>query len=88
MIFLLCLPACLPTCLPACLPACLVWYGEVLCAVWCVYVCVFGRLRVRSRMWDACIVVDGTHSFTFNDGALLDIDMNEHTALRCLQLDT
>jgi len=44
------------------------------------------RLRVRSRMWDACIVVDGTHSFTFNDGAVVDLDMDDQFALRCVEL--
>jgi len=37
-------------------------------------------------MWDASIVVDGTHSFTFNDGAVIELDMNHDIALRCLQL--
>lgn len=44
------------------------------------------RLGVRSRMWDACIVVDGTHSFTFNDGAVIDVDMSDACALRCVYL--
>jgi len=37
-------------------------------------------------MWDACIVVDGTHSFTFNDGAVIDVDMSDACALRCVYL--
>jgi len=49
----------------------------------CVCLC---RLRVKSRMWDACIVVDGTHSFTFNDGAVLELDMSDNNALRCVDL--
>lgn len=44
------------------------------------------RLRVKSRMWDACIVVDGTHSFTFNDGAVIELDASDEFALRCIQL--
>ena len=51
----------------------------------CVHMCVC-RLRVRSRMWDACIVVDGTHSFTFNDGAVVQLDMHDEYALRCVTL--
>jgi len=37
-------------------------------------------------MWDACIVVDGTHSFTFNDGAVIELDVSDEFALRCIQL--
>jgi len=49
-----------------------------------IYLCV--SLSVKSRMWDACIVIDGTHCFTFNDGAVVDIDMKDDYALRCVEL--
>jgi len=48
-------------------------------------VCVFS-LCVKSRMWDASIVIDGTHSFTFNDGAVVQLDMSDEYALRCIEL--
>jgi NAD+ kinase len=45
------------------------------------------RLQVKSRMWDACIVVDGSLSFTFNDGALVELEVHCEDALRCVHLD-
>lgn len=41
---------------------------------------------MRSRMWDAWLVVDGGLSFKFNDGALVDLEMFEEDALRCVTL--
>ena len=37
-------------------------------------------------MWDAWVVVDGGMSFHFNDGALLNLEMHEEDALRCVSL--
>jgi NAD+ kinase len=38
-------------------------------------------------MWDACIVVDGSLSFSFNDGAVVELGIHDEDALRCVQLD-
>jgi NAD+ kinase len=38
-------------------------------------------------MWDACIVVDGSLSFSFNDGAMVELEMFDEDALRCVHLD-
>lgn len=48
---------------------------------------VFGRVCVRSRCWDACMVVDGGTSFEFNDGAIATISLNEEDLLRTVILD-
>ncbi|CAB1318324.1 unnamed protein product [Coregonus sp. 'balchen'] len=42
---------------------------------------------VRSRCWDACMVVDGGTSFEFNDGAIATITMNEEDQLRTVLLE-
>ncbi len=47
---------------------------------------VFGRVCVRSRCWDACMVVDGGTSFEFNDGAIATISLNEEDLLRTVIL--
>ncbi|XP_053557185.1 NAD kinase 2, mitochondrial isoform X2 [Bombina bombina] len=39
------------------------------------------KVCVRSRCWDACMVVDGGTSFEFNDGALTTITMDAEDAL-------
>ncbi|XP_066568289.1 NAD kinase 2, mitochondrial isoform X2 [Amia ocellicauda] len=44
------------------------------------------KVCVRSRCWDACMVVDGGTSFEFNDGAIATISMNEEDALRTVIL--
>ena len=54
--------------------------------VHCMSVSVCVSVSVKSRMWDACIVIDGTHCFTFNDGAVVDVDMKDDYALRCVEL--
>uniref|UniRef100_A0A8C9S7G7 NAD kinase 2, mitochondrial n=1 Tax=Scleropages formosus TaxID=113540 RepID=A0A8C9S7G7_SCLFO len=41
---------------------------------------------VRSRCWDACMVVDGGTSFEFNDGAIATISLNEEDQLRTILL--
>lgn len=45
------------------------------------------KVCVRSRCWDACMVVDGGTSFEFNDGALVTISMDREDALCTVLLD-
>nr|XP_057920675.1 NAD kinase 2, mitochondrial isoform X2 [Doryrhamphus excisus] len=45
------------------------------------------KVCVRSRCWDACMVVDGGTSFEFNDGAIATISMSEEDQLRTVLLD-
>ncbi|XP_046901222.1 NAD kinase 2, mitochondrial isoform X4 [Hypomesus transpacificus] len=44
------------------------------------------RVCVRSRCWDACMVVDGGTSFEFNDGAVATITMSDEDQLRTVLL--
>lgn len=46
------------------------------------------RVCVRSRCWDACMVVDGGTSFEFNDGAIATISMSEEDLLRTVVLNS
>uniref|UniRef100_A0A3Q3W8K7 NAD kinase 2, mitochondrial n=1 Tax=Mola mola TaxID=94237 RepID=A0A3Q3W8K7_MOLML len=45
------------------------------------------KVCVRSRCWDACMVVDGGTSFEFNDGAIATIIMSEEDQLRTVLLE-
>ncbi|XP_053304099.1 NAD kinase 2, mitochondrial isoform X2 [Spea bombifrons] len=45
------------------------------------------KVCVRSRCWDACMVVDGGTSFEFNDGAIVSISMDPDDALCTVQLN-
>ncbi|XP_075698128.1 NAD kinase 2, mitochondrial isoform X2 [Rhinoderma darwinii] len=45
------------------------------------------KVCVRSRCWDACMVVDGGTSFEFNDGAIVAISMDGEDALCTVLLD-
>ncbi|XP_069370288.1 NAD kinase 2, mitochondrial isoform X2 [Paralichthys olivaceus] len=45
------------------------------------------KVCVRSRCWDACMVVDGGTSFEFNDGAIATISMSEDDHLRTVVLE-
>ncbi|XP_022600339.1 NAD kinase 2, mitochondrial isoform X3 [Seriola dumerili] len=45
------------------------------------------KVCVRSRCWDACMVVDGGTSFEFNDGAIATISMSEEDQLRTVVLE-
>ncbi|XP_075040389.1 NAD kinase 2, mitochondrial isoform X2 [Mixophyes fleayi] len=45
------------------------------------------KVCVRSRCWDACMVVDGGTSFEFNDGAIITITMDGDDALCTALLD-
>uniref|UniRef100_K7FDT8 NAD kinase 2, mitochondrial n=1 Tax=Pelodiscus sinensis TaxID=13735 RepID=K7FDT8_PELSI len=47
----------------------------------------FSKVCVRSRCWDACMVVDGGTSFEFNDGAIASILINREDALRTVLLE-
>ncbi|XP_071117305.1 NAD kinase 2, mitochondrial-like [Haliotis cracherodii] len=40
------------------------------------------KVVIRSRMWDACLVVDGGSSFQFNDGATATLEICDDDALR------
>ncbi|XP_076340024.1 NAD kinase 2, mitochondrial-like isoform X1 [Tachypleus tridentatus] len=44
------------------------------------------RIEVKSRMFDACLVIDGGLSFLFNDGAVATLDILEDDALRTVTL--
>ncbi|XP_028604297.2 NAD kinase 2, mitochondrial isoform X1 [Podarcis muralis] len=45
------------------------------------------KVCIRSRCWDACMVVDGGTSFEFNDGAIASILINTEDALCTVLLD-
>ncbi|XP_059156165.1 NAD kinase 2, mitochondrial-like [Physella acuta] len=45
------------------------------------------KITIRSRMWDACLVIDGGMSFKFNDGAVATFEIAENNALRTVTLD-
>ncbi|KAG8456708.1 hypothetical protein GDO86_002478 [Hymenochirus boettgeri] len=45
------------------------------------------KVCVRSRCWDACMVIDGGTSFEFNDGAIVSIVMDAQDALCTVLLD-
>ena len=45
------------------------------------------RIRIRSRMWDACLVIDGGVSFKFNDGAVATFEIAKDNAVRTIHLD-
>ncbi|XP_042307318.1 NAD kinase 2, mitochondrial isoform X5 [Sceloporus undulatus] len=45
------------------------------------------KVCIRSRCWDACMVVDGGTSFEFNDGAIASILINTEDALRTILLE-
>ncbi|XP_071799758.1 NAD kinase 2, mitochondrial-like [Asterias amurensis] len=44
------------------------------------------KIRVRSRGWDACLVMDSGSSFVFNDGAIATLETKEEDALRTFEL--
>lgn len=45
------------------------------------------RIQISSRMWNACLVLDGGCSFRFNDGAIATLEMFDEDALRTVELD-
>ncbi|XP_023230615.1 NAD kinase 2, mitochondrial-like isoform X1 [Centruroides sculpturatus] len=44
------------------------------------------KIEVKSRMFDACIVIDGGLSYIFNDGAVATLEIFEEDALRTVTL--
>ncbi|XP_022109858.1 NAD kinase 2, mitochondrial-like [Acanthaster planci] len=44
------------------------------------------KIRIRSRGWDACLVMDSGSSFVFNDGAIATLEIKEEDALRTFDL--
>lgn len=44
------------------------------------------KIEVKSRCFDACLVVDGSLSYKFNDGMKAVIQLVDDDALRCLQM--
>ncbi|XP_033109335.1 NAD kinase 2, mitochondrial-like [Anneissia japonica] len=44
------------------------------------------RISIRSRCFDACLVLDSGYSFIFNDGAMATLETREEDALRTLEL--
>ena len=51
-----------------------------------MYTFLSDRIRVRSRGWDACLVMDSGSSFIFNDGAIATLETKEEDALRTFEL--
>ncbi|XP_062905736.1 NAD kinase 2, mitochondrial isoform X1 [Mobula hypostoma] len=45
------------------------------------------KMAIRSRCWDACMVVDGGTSFEFNDGAVATLTVEEEDALCTVLLE-
>lgn len=45
------------------------------------------RVEVKSRMQDACLVLDGGQFYPFNDGSYVVIEMHDEDALKTLHLD-
>ena len=43
------------------------------------------RIEVKSRCFDACLVVDGSLSYKFNDGTRAIIELKDEDALRTVQ---
>jgi NAD+ kinase len=44
------------------------------------------RIEVQSKCFDACLVVDGSLSYKFNDGTKAIIELHDEDALRTVQL--
>lgn len=45
------------------------------------------KIQMRSRMWDAHLVIDGGFSFKFNDGAMATFEIHEEDALKSVIFD-
>ncbi|GAB6026087.1 hypothetical protein CHUAL_012290 [Chamberlinius hualienensis] len=45
------------------------------------------RMEIKSRCFDACLVIDGGLSFIFNDGALAVLEIHDDDALRTVDID-
>lgn len=46
------------------------------------------RIEVKSRCFDACLVIDGSLSFKFNDGMKAVIEIHDEDALRTIQINS
>lgn len=44
------------------------------------------RIEIKSRCFDACLVIDGSLSYRFNDGTKAIIDLHDEDVLRTIQL--
>jgi len=44
------------------------------------------KIAVKSRCFDACLVIDGSLSYKFNDGTKAIIEILDEDALRTVQL--
>lgn len=42
---------------------------------------------MRSRMWDAHLVIDGGFSYKFNDGAVATLEIRDEDALKSVAFD-
>ncbi|KAG8512673.1 NAD kinase 2, mitochondrial, partial [Galemys pyrenaicus] len=49
--------------------------------------CFTSKVCVRSRCWDACMVVDGGTSFEFNDGAIASMMISKEDELQTVLLE-
>lgn len=45
------------------------------------------RVEVKSRMQDACLVLDGSHFYPFNDGSYAQLELFDEDALKTIFLD-
>jgi len=45
------------------------------------------RIEIKSRCFDACLVIDGGLSYSFNDGAKAILEINPDDALKTVELD-
>lgn len=53
----------------------------------CIYGGILHRVEILSKMWDACLVIDGGVSFRFNDGAEATLELYDEDALKTVQID-
>lgn len=52
-----------------------------------LYIFFLDRIDIRSKMWDACLVIDGGVSFKFNDGAEATLELHDEDVLKTVQID-
>ena len=45
------------------------------------------KIQVKSKCFEACLVIDGSLSYKFNDGAHASVEIRDEDALRTIQLD-
>ena len=45
------------------------------------------RIEVKSKCFEACLVIDGSLSYIFNDGTHASVEIRDEDALRTVQLD-